>query len=234
MASQVLATIFHFVVFTYYVCVYGYYKVEVDLKLPHHGTFGGDLKFLTIWCTLFQIIYFFVCCVTDLILTSGSRTRVGQSFMRFRDWFLCSIAFPIAALVSLMYWGIYAVDRELIYPESLEELYPMWLSHCMHTYLIFILLADMYLVKHAQPSRRTGIPSLLVVGIAYLVWLLYLGFVKDMWIYPILQVLEGVYFVLFVIFTALILATLYFAGEKCNCALGKNKPDPDLMYDKID
>nr|XP_054775500.1 androgen-induced gene 1 protein-like [Lytechinus pictus] len=234
MSSQVLATIFHFVAFAYYCYVYAYYKMEVDLKLPHHNSFGGDLKFLTVWCTLFQILYFFVCCVTDLILTSGSRTRIGQTFLGLRDWFYCSVAFPITLLVGLMYWGIYAIDRELIYPVRIQDVYPMWLSHCMHTYIVFIMLLEAYLLKHKQPSRKSGMLGLLVVGLSYLLWMLYLGFVKGLWVYPFLRELEGIYFVIFVLVTASFLAALYFAAERCNLVFGKNKPDPDLMYSKID
>eukprot|EP00057_Strongylocentrotus_purpuratus_P032473 XP_787760.1 PREDICTED: androgen-induced gene 1 protein [Strongylocentrotus purpuratus] len=154
--------------------------------------------------------------------------------MGLRDWFFCSIAFPITLLVALMYWGIYAVDRELIYPERIQGIYPMWLSHCMHTYIVFILLIEAYLLKHTQPSRKSGMMGLLFVGLSYLLWMLYLGFVKDLWVYPFLQVLEGIYFGIFVVVTALFLAGLYFISERCNLALGKNKPDTDLMYSKID
>ncbi|XP_071482255.1 androgen-induced gene 1 protein-like [Diadema antillarum] len=234
MASQVLATIFHFVIFSYYSYVYAYFKMEVDEKLPNHTNYGKDLKFLTIWSMLFQIFYFFICCVTDLIMTSGSRSPIGRRLLAFRDWFLCSLAFPIGALVVVMFWAIFAVDRELIFPKKQEAVYPSWINHAMHTNLLFILLIEMYLVKHNQPRRKTGILSSLFVGLVYIIWLMFLGFNKGIWVYPVLEVLNGIQFVLFFVVAFALFVTAYFVGERCNLALGRNLPDPDLMYAKID
>ena len=31
----------------------------------------------------------------------------------------------------MTFWGIYAVDRELVYPKALDKLIPPWLNHIM-------------------------------------------------------------------------------------------------------
>lgn len=39
---------------------------------------------------------------------------------------LCTLQF-----VCLVFWMIYAVDRELVYPKVLDKFIPVWLNHVM-------------------------------------------------------------------------------------------------------
>nr|XP_006825545.1 PREDICTED: androgen-induced gene 1 protein-like [Saccoglossus kowalevskii] len=133
-------------------------------------SFGGNAKFLTIWNMNFQTFYFGLCILTDLVLSCNKRSKFGRRLCRFRDWFLAAIAFPIGMLVVLMFWLIYAVDRELVFPEWLDKIFPSWLNHVMHTTVIPFLFVDMYLVQHNYPSRKSGIFGTFVVGLTYLAW----------------------------------------------------------------
>lgn len=56
-----------------------------------------------------------------------------------------------------MFWGLYAIDRELIFPKSLDEFIPGWQNHVMHTLPIIGALLDAYLVHHSFPKFRNGI-----------------------------------------------------------------------------
>lgn len=42
--------------------------------------------------------------------------------------------------VVLTFWGIYAIDRELVYPKALDKVIPSWLNHIMviYTYILAI------------------------------------------------------------------------------------------------
>ena len=33
--------------------------------------------------------------------------------------------------VVVTFWGLYAVDRELVFPKHLDKIVPMWLNHVM-------------------------------------------------------------------------------------------------------
>ena len=44
--------------------------------------------------------------------------------------------------VSATFWGIYSVDRELIFPKVYDELIPPWLNHALVSSWCFILLYD--------------------------------------------------------------------------------------------
>jgi len=37
----------------------------------------------------------------------------------------------VLQFVVLTFWGIYAVDRELVFPKALDGIIPSWLNHVM-------------------------------------------------------------------------------------------------------
>jgi len=41
--------------------------------------------------------------------------------------------------VVMTFWGIYAVDRELVYPKHLDALIPQWLNHSMVCFTLISL-----------------------------------------------------------------------------------------------
>ncbi|XP_070534435.1 androgen-induced gene 1 protein-like isoform X2 [Ptychodera flava] len=198
-------------------------------------TFGGNLKYLTFWDLNFQTFYFGLCCLIDLIEAFSKRRTVPRKLCSFRDWFLAAIAFPFGLVVVIMFWAIYAVDRELVFPARLDDIFPSWLNHVMHTTVLPFLLLEFYFVRHRYPSRKNGIFGTLFVGLSYLFWLLYLGFVMDIWVYGFLKVLSGAYFVLFFVGNALLLLVFYLAGEKLNAVCwGSPGVDLDIEMEKVD
>ncbi|XP_072028780.1 androgen-induced gene 1 protein-like isoform X2 [Amphiura filiformis] len=245
----VFCTFVHFAFLIFNLWIYYYYKFVFMPKLinkfieeaksrgitsPPSDQAAGDSAFLTIWNLIFQTFYFFWCCVTDLVLTSGSRSPIAKKFVAFRDWFLAAVAFPIGTLVVSMFWAIWAVDRELVFPKELDEFFPPWLNHVLHTTVLPILLIEMFLVQHKLPSRKVGVMGTLFVGLSYLLWVLYLGYAMDIWVYPVLKVLSGFYFGLFLTVSAFFLLGLYIVGEKISEFCWRGYPDSDYEFTKID
>ncbi|KAJ8020932.1 Androgen-induced protein1 protein [Holothuria leucospilota] len=232
--SLLVTTALHFVLLYHYATTYWFYLTDTKERMyaARLYTFGGEYKYLTIWTMLLQLFYFFWCCVTDLISASASETSVGKVAVAVRDWFLAAVVFPIGTLVVTTFWAIYAVDRELIFPEALDKFFPSWLNHALHTYVLPLLLVDMLLVNHKYPSRRAGMAGTLAFGFSYLIWILFLGFAKDIWVYPFFKVLHGVYFPIFFATMSLILIMFYIIGEKTNALLGGYKKE--VSTEKID
>jgi hypothetical protein len=62
--------------------------------------------------------------------------------------------------VVLTFWGIYAVDRELVYPKALDKLIPPWLNHIM--VCIEFTSSPMCVVKTSgscQPNKGEGVSA---------------------------------------------------------------------------
>ncbi|XP_071854391.1 androgen-induced gene 1 protein-like isoform X4 [Apostichopus japonicus] len=221
-ASSFILTLLHLAISYHYTMTYWIYITDTKQRLlavrPY--TYGGEYKFFTIWCLILQLVYFFWSCITDMVSASAPHSSAGRATVAFRDWFLAAIVFPIGSLVVITFWAIYGMNRELIFPAALDEFFPAWLNHALHTFVLPLLLIDMLLVKHKYPSRISGILGAVGFALCYLVWILYLGFAKDIWVYPFLKVLEGPYFILFFAVMTVVLIIFYIIGEKLSSVLG--------------
>ncbi|XP_038051419.1 androgen-induced gene 1 protein-like isoform X4 [Patiria miniata] len=208
--------------------------MDPDIVKFFDGSAVYKCMYLTSWCAVFQLTYFFICCVSDLVASSGAHSPLTRKIAAFRDWFLAAVAFPIGTLVVTVFWGLWAIDRELIFPKILDEFFPAWLNHVMHTTVLPILLLDMFLVRHRYPSKLTGILGLAVVALSYLSWILWLGFVADIWVYPFLKVMEGPVFVGFILTTSVLLLGMYLVGEKVSKVFWRGHTDYDFEMAKLD
>ena len=55
------------------------------------------------------------------------------TLVRAEDFFFASLSFPIGMFVGLAFWGLYAIDRELVFPLALDKIVPVWVNHALHT-----------------------------------------------------------------------------------------------------
>lgn len=73
--------------------------------------------------------------------------------------------------MTILFWGIYAVDRDLIYPEILEKVIPSYQNHLVHTLPLIGAVLDSYVTKHYyHKSLAKGITGTVVFLLTYLVW----------------------------------------------------------------
>lgn len=113
--------------------------------------------------------------------------------------------------MSTVFWGLYAIDRELIFPKRVEKYYPNWVNHCSHSLIVVTALVESLLSPHYQPSRGASFKALLTWFTTYLLWVLYLGLIHDVWVYPVMQVLSPVGLTAFFIGCFIIVLALHLA-----------------------
>jgi len=100
------------------------------LKLPGPKTFGGQWKFLTFWNLWIQFIYFTISFLSNLL---GSKASKLQSV---RDYMFATLAFPIGQFVGIVFWVLFHLDRELVFPKLLDQFFPNYINHMMHSTVI--------------------------------------------------------------------------------------------------
>lgn len=199
--------------------------------------YGGKFKFLTFWLFLLQTFYFGFCLVND-ILGSNSRPSQSKRFLRSklqrcRDILLSSVVFPVGIFVVCTFWGIYVVDRELVYPKKLDKFIPSWLNHVMHTTILPFLIMDMYLVYHHFPSRKRGLQILMSFAFTYLVWILWVAYHANIWVYPVLKIMAPHERVIFISVLIALFGSIYLVGEGLNKFFwGKERRQYQLMVQK--
>lgn len=81
--------------------------------------------------------------------------------------------------------------------------------------MIFIIL-EMFTSYRQYPSRKAGMTGLAMFMVSYLIWVHIIKYYSDIWVYPVLDVLNLpmriVFFVIVLIFTT----SLYIIGEFAN------------------
>jgi len=182
--SPLTAKLFHVVAFSIYsYCIYYSVNfVNIPNKNPRYAI-GGKAKFLTQWNLVLQGFYFGYCVFLDVIPI--------KVLKRFRDLLFCSISLPLCLYVACIFWGLYAIDRELIFPKAIEPFYPNWLNHGSHSIIVPFAVLEAMLYEHRQPSRFVGMTALLIWFLVYFVWVMYLGLVHEVWVYPVMDALTA-------------------------------------------
>lgn len=108
----------------------------------------------------------------------------------FQLQLLTCLAFPLSMFVGLTFWGLYAVDRELVFPKAIDEFFPTWLNHVMHTNIMVFILIEMFTSYAKYPARKVGMTVLGAFMATYLVWIHIIHAYSGMWVYPVLDVLN--------------------------------------------
>ena len=73
--------------------------------------------------------------------------------------------------VGLSFWGIYLVNRELIFPQRLDAFIPTYHNHMVHTMPFVFVVVENFIVEHKHhPSFIKGVIPTILCGAAYLIW----------------------------------------------------------------
>ena len=164
---------------------------DSGVEVPPHllpaaaKSFGGPhCTFLTHINVWLQLLYFALASLADLAGSGGSAARL-------RDWLFAVAAFPLGLFVTVMYWAIYSVDRELISPSSLDCYYPCWLDHLFHSTGLPLQVLEALVVRHAYPPRRLGGALTSLLFLFYVLWLNTIHLLGSFWVYPFLEILSA-------------------------------------------
>ncbi|KAG0710304.1 Androgen-induced 1 protein [Chionoecetes opilio] len=191
-----LVQIFHALCFLVYSfgLYFDHYKVAIPSETGHHvmtyQVIGGRWKYLTYINLVLQCVFFGVCFLNDFL---GSETLVANrrsALQKVRDGVVATVVVPLGVFVPLVFWGLYAVDRNLIFPASMDAWFPTWLNHLMHTLPLFAALLEIVTVNHVYPRGRNLYFPIVVISAIYVAWICFIAYHAGMWVYPVFEVLD--------------------------------------------
>ena len=177
----VLSFLFHYVCFMVHLVGVVYHA---QLGLEAHETYGGRFKFLTFINMIFQLVYFNISTVTKFHHLVKKQALI---FEWICDIFFACFAFPLAVIVCLLFWGLYATDSHSCTTEEEARIIPRWLNHYMHSFPAIVVAAELLLFKHEYPIRRNGIKIILTFCFAYTAWVMWIAYAAGIWVYPFLE-----------------------------------------------
>ncbi|KAL1494167.1 hypothetical protein ABEB36_009811 [Hypothenemus hampei] len=200
-------------------CFYDWNYVKIPTTVADLGDSKFNthkLKFLTYWDALLQSVFFTICFLNDIFGSNETFPKEKPFIRRIKDIALPALAFPLSMFVGLTFWGLYAVDRELIFPKIIDQFFPAWLNHLMHTNIMIFTLLELLTSYRKYPSRKVGLSILLIFMLTYLGWIHYIHSYTNKWVYPILELLNLPARILFFVLNFVVAVLVYLLGEKIN------------------
>ncbi|CAB3231454.1 unnamed protein product [Arctia plantaginis] len=136
-----------------------YDQQYVDLPVPSEDFANMPIKargvFLTFWCLVLQTVYFTIALLNDIFGTNATAPKKPPLIRKIKDT-VFSLSFTIAIYVATAFWGLYIVNKELIFPDDIEIEFPSWLNHTMHTFIVPFILIELFISNRNYPSRILG------------------------------------------------------------------------------
>ena len=207
-------------------------KDRLNLLYPDWEEFGGSWKFLTHWNITLQLVYFCLAFLNDVFGTEYKAKQDASYFQKLRDFLFATLAFPIGTFVSIIFWVLFNLDRDLVYPEALDEVYPPITNHMIHTTPLPSQILELALVYHSYPSRKLGFLTIIIFTQSYIAWIFYVAYAGGPWVYGVLEVLSQSQRLVFVMFMSIFSVLLYLTGEWCNKMVWKGRILDEISVDK--
>ncbi|XP_077439012.1 androgen-dependent TFPI-regulating protein [Vanacampus margaritifer] len=211
--------VYHITAFSWYAFVVTTLAAKDGEELPA-GIFvyGGPWKYLTFLNLLLQMLFFGLAALNDLQPGKNSDSTLN----RCTDLIFSVFAFPVGMFVVVIFWAIFAYDRELVYPATIDAFLPPWINHAMHTFVLPLLLGEIVAQPHAYPQTKNALATLGLVGVGYLFWILWVYVSAGIWVYPLLGHFSAVGLLGFFCFNMSAVTLLYLLGGKLNSRVWKN------------
>lgn len=200
----------------YYVWLYLYTEqvMEAMNSLPNStqvlaatgfGTYGGKYKFLTSINMILHSVYFVLSLLAHL-------TRY-MNLRKFCEFLFTTLVLPLCTLVTGLFWTVFAIDRELVYPSMMDLYIPNLMNHACHTFIFILMVFDLMVIPHFRAvGLKAETMTVLTVVILYSSLIVWIKYYAGIWVYPLMRQLSHVELVLFILFCTGVLYAIQRGG----------------------
>ncbi|XP_036206348.1 androgen-dependent TFPI-regulating protein isoform X7 [Myotis myotis] len=147
------------------------------------------------------------------ISQKGRNTQMSKVFQNGGQWKYLTL---LNLFVFLSFWLLFFYDRELVYPKAVDGIFPVWLNHAMHTFILPFSLVEVILRPHCYPLKKNGLTLLAAASLAYICRVLWIYSETGTWVYPVFAKLSPVGLAAFFSLSYIFIASIYLLGEKLN------------------
>ncbi|KAF2266386.1 hypothetical protein CC78DRAFT_492144 [Lojkania enalia] len=169
------------------ICFYIDFKYLVDHPNVINDSYGWHLQYLTIIGLSISALCFTCALLADTLSSPLLFTLKN---------YLALIATPIEILISLLYWGLRAIDPQLVVPPDLPML-PLATDFAFHLFPSVLLTLDTLLLSPPWPTAPTPptasfalLTSSTVLAFAYWFWIELCYSHNGFYPYPIFALLD--------------------------------------------
>ncbi|XP_075988377.1 androgen-dependent TFPI-regulating protein-like isoform X3 [Anticarsia gemmatalis] len=146
---------------------------------------------VTNWNVLFQSCFLTMSLVYDMMeWMDKHESYIGRKLKYVRDVMFCGLVVPLTLFISSMFWTVYWIDRELVFPEIYDQLVPWWFNHCVHTNILIVLGVETLLQARRYPTNRK-IELWLngIAGVSYAIVYYSIYFLAHRWLYNVFAIM---------------------------------------------
>ncbi|XP_014285540.1 androgen-dependent TFPI-regulating protein [Halyomorpha halys] len=155
--------------------------------------YGNMMYFFSLWAVGIDVICFGIYSALDVIRIYGKQSQKAMKMMstlkNVACYILFSLVFPLSVVIMILFWGFYFWNRELIYPSVLDEVFPSFLNHMMHTFPVLVAMLYMFMDIKIEPPKWKTFIVLTVYMIVYTFVFFAVRTLKGEWVYPVFDYL---------------------------------------------
>lgn len=118
--------------------------------------------------------------------------------------------------VAILFWSMYAMDRESVFPDKVDHFFPFWLNQILHTNIAIFIIIEMIILHRQYPERKKSLIGLAIFMFSYLAWMHITRYYAGKWAYPIIDALDLPGKIAFFVFTMCYPFIMFFLGEFLN------------------
>ncbi|CAH1408009.1 unnamed protein product [Nezara viridula] len=150
--------------------------------------------FFSLWVVGAEVICFGTYTAIDLIRIYGKQSlkaqKIKNTLKNVASHMLFSLVFPLSVVVMILFWGFYFWNRELIYPKIMDDVFPTFLNHMMHTFPVLVSMLYMFTDIITEPPKLKTFTSLTVFMVVYSLVFFAVRKFKGEWVYPVFDSLS--------------------------------------------
>lgn len=170
-----------------------------ERRLPLEVT--GDYKYLGYWRYLTNQ-NFLICIAATIVLLVGEFTKRARWIGHVMS---ISLAYPISCILFIYYWGMRAMDPELIHEGLLEVSVPFWHDIVMHVIVLVVALFNILYQPLMDISPWMSYGMSLGYWLFYMVIIYVVYYGSGEWIYGFMKLLKvnGIWLILLPVTTSI-------------------------------
>ncbi|XP_063391686.1 androgen-dependent TFPI-regulating protein-like [Cydia fagiglandana] len=187
-------TVYHMFLILHH-CYVGNMGASLNMDIDHFEI--RKLKkfrvaYLTGWNFSFQTVFLGLALLHDVLRWLDKHdSSLGKKIKYFRDVIFNGLVFPFTCFVTGMFWCVYLIDRELVFPQVYDQIVPWWLNHCVHTNIFIVITIETLLTRRRQPTDVKVERCLWVfVSVFYAVVYYSIYFFGGCWLYGVFGVMN--------------------------------------------
>ncbi|XP_032525436.1 androgen-dependent TFPI-regulating protein-like isoform X3 [Danaus plexippus] len=138
-------------------------------------------------CIVFQTLFLGLSVFYDVSeWMDKTESTLARRVKYWRDVIFKGMVVPFTLFVTSMFWCVYAIDRELVFPQVYDAVVPWWFNHCVHTNITIVIAIETILQARRKPTdKKLELIFYWAIAFAYAIVYYTIYFVTKRWLYQV-------------------------------------------------